>query len=242
VPFSTTLLPVPLAPEISLYLVDRPVGLFELTGGEFRSDRPPPFWAFVWAGGQALARYVLDHPETVRGKTVEDLATGSGVAAIAAALAGAAAVGVTDVDPEAVAAAHRNAAANHVTLRHHEADHEAHHEADHEADGGTDHEADGGTDGGANRDAGRQSGRRADRGADPSVILAGDVFYSPTVAEQITRRLRQYRQKQKLILVGDPGRGYFPERLFEPLAEYTVPVPVTLEEAESLATTVWRMR
>ena len=59
VPFPTTLLPVPLAPEISLHLVDGPVGLFDLTGGEFRSDRPPPFWAFVWAGGQALARYVL---------------------------------------------------------------------------------------------------------------------------------------------------------------------------------------
>jgi len=198
VPFPTKLLPVPLAPEISLHLVDRPVGLFELTGGEFRSDRPPPFWAFAWAGGQALARYVLDHPETVRGQTVEDLATGSGVAAIGAALAGAAAVSVTDVDPEAVAAAHRNAAANHVTL--------------------------------------------SDRGADPGVILAGDVFYSPTVAEQMSRQLRRYRQKQKLVLVGDPGRGYFPERLFEPLAEYTVPVPVALEEAETLTTTVWRMR
>jgi len=198
VPFPTTLLPVPLAPEISLHLVDRPVGLFDLTGEDYRSDRPPPFWAFVWAGGQALARYVLDHPETVRGRAVEDLATGSGVAAIAAALAGAAAVSVADVDPEAVAAAHRNAAANHVTL--------------------------------------------SDRGADPEVILAGDVFYSPTVAEQMSQRLRQYRQKQKLVLVGDPGRGYFPVRLFEPVAEYTVPVPVALEEAETLTTTVWRMR
>ncbi|WP_030439743.1 class I SAM-dependent methyltransferase [Actinoplanes subtropicus] len=197
-PFPTKLLPVPLAPEISLHLVDRPVGLFELIGEDYRSDRPPPFWAFAWAGGQALARYVLDHPETVRGKTVEDLATGSGVAAIAAALAGAAAVSATDVDPEAVAAAHRNAAANHVALRH--------------------------------------------SGADPGVILAGDVFYSPTVAEQMSRRLRQHRRKQRLVLVGDPGRGYFPERLFEPVAEYTVPVSVALEEAESLATTVWRMR
>ena len=196
--FPTELLPVPLAPEISLHLVDRPVGLFELTGGEFFSDQPPPFWAFVWAGGQALARYVLDHPETVRGKAVEDLATGSGVAAIAAALAGAADVRATDVDPEAVAAAYRNAAANHVTL--------------------------------------------SDRGPDPDVILAGDVFYSPTVAEQITRQLRRHRQKHRQVLVGDPGRGYFPERLFEPVAEYTVPVPVALEEAESLATTVWRMR
>jgi len=198
VPFPTKLLPVPLAPEISLHLVDRPVGLFDLTGEDYRSDRPPPFWAFAWAGGQALARYLLDHPETVRGRAVEDVATGSGVAAIAAALAGAAAVSVTDVDPEAVAAAHRNAAANHVTL--------------------------------------------SDHGADPGVILAGDVFYSPTVAEQIGGQLRRHRQKQRLVLVGDPGRGYFPHRLFEPVAEYTVPVPVALEETETLTTTVWRMR
>jgi predicted nicotinamide N-methyase len=198
VPFPTKLLPVPLAPEISLHLVDRPVGLFDLTSNEYRSDRPPPFWAFVWAGGQALARYLLDHPEAVRGRAVEDLATGSGVAAIAAALAGAAAVSVTDVDPQAVAAAHRNAAANHVTL--------------------------------------------SDGGDDPDVILAGDVFYSPTVAGQMSEQLRLRRQKRKQVLVGDPGRGYFPERLFVPVAEYTVPVPVALEEAETLTTTVWRMR
>jgi predicted nicotinamide N-methyase len=194
----TTLLPVPLAPEISLHLAGGDVGLFDLTGGEFRSDQPPPFWAFVWAGGQALARYVLDHPETVRNKTVIDLATGSGVAAIAAAKAGAAQVGITDIDPDAVAAAHRNAAANSVTL--------------------------------------------SDDITAPEVILAGDVFYSPSVAELMTQRLRAERRKARQVLVGDPGRGYFPVRLFEPLAEFTVPVPATLEETEALATTVWRMR
>src|SRR5690349_15798988 len=183
---STALLPVPLVPEISLHLAGGDVGLFDLTGGEFRSDQPPPFWAFVWAGGQALARYVLDHPGTVRGRTVVDLATGSGVAAIAAAKAGAARVGITDINPEAITAAHRNAAANHVTL--------------------------------------------SDDVTDPGVILAGDVFYSPLVAEQMTERLRAERRKDRLVLVGDPGRGYFPDRLFEPLAAYTVPVPATLEE------------
>ncbi len=76
---TTALHPVPLVPEISLHLADAQVGLFDLTGGEFRSDEPPPFWAFVWAGGQALARYVLDHPDSVRGRTVLDLAAGSGV-------------------------------------------------------------------------------------------------------------------------------------------------------------------
>ncbi|MFI5891210.1 class I SAM-dependent methyltransferase [Actinoplanes sp. NPDC051513] len=194
----TTLLPVPLAPEISLHLAGSDVGLFDQAGGEFRSDQPLPFWAFVWAGGQALARYVLDHPETVLNKTVIDLATGSGVAAIAAAKARAAQVGITDINPEAIAAAHRNAAANRVTL--------------------------------------------SDDVGDPDVILAGDVFYSPTVAEQMIKRLRAERRKDRQVLVGDPGRGYFPERLFEPLAEYTVPVPAALEETEALATTVWRMR
>jgi predicted nicotinamide N-methyase len=195
---TTALLPVPLAPEISLHLVDGPVGLFDLTGGEFRSDAPPPFWAFVWAGGQALARYVLDHPEVVAGRRVHDLATGSGIAAIAAAKAGAHPVTVSDVDPAAVAAAHRNAAANHVRLT-----------------------------------------EKADQ---PQVILAGDVFYSPTVAGQMAAELRRYRRESAEILVGDPGRGYFPERLFEQVAEYVVPVPPALEEAETLTTAVWRMR
>jgi predicted nicotinamide N-methyase len=194
----TTLTRVPLAPEISLHLVTDPVGLFDLTGGEFRSDEPPPFWAFVWAGGQALARYLLDHPEVVAGRRVLDLATGSGVVAIAAALAGAAEVAATDLDPAAVAAAHRNAAANDVRL--------------------------------------------APAAGPPDVLVAGDVYYSPTVAEQMTARLRAVRRVSGTVLVGDPGRGYFPQRLFEQVAEYVVPVPPALEEAETLTTGVWRMR
>ncbi|MEV6345102.1 50S ribosomal protein L11 methyltransferase [Actinoplanes sp. NPDC051851] len=194
----TRLLPVPFAPEISLHLVDAPVGLFDLTGGEFRSDEPPPFWAFVWAGGQALARYLLDHPAEVAGRRVLDVATGSGVAAIAAARAGAAEVAATDVDPAAVAAAGRNATANGVTLL---------------------------------------------NGIDaPDVVLAGDVFYSPKVAPAMTAMMRAARREGATILVGDPGRGYFPERLFELITEYVVPVPPTLEETEELRTGVWRMR
>jgi predicted nicotinamide N-methyase len=195
---STTLIPVPLAPEISLHLLDAPVGLFDLTGGEFHSDEPPPFWAFVWAGGQALARYVLDHPESVAGRRVHDLATGSGIVAIAAARSAAAEVGVSDVDPAAVAAARRNAAANHVTL--------------------------------------------GDEPDSPDVVLAGDVFYSPTVAARMVELLRTARRNSAEVLVGDPGRGYFPERLFELVTEYVVPVPAALEESETLVTGVWRMR
>ena len=77
---------------------------------------PPPFWAFAWAGGQALARYLLDHPETVAGKKVLDFASGSGLVAIAAAKAGAARVEACDIDPFALASMRLNAAANQVTI------------------------------------------------------------------------------------------------------------------------------
>jgi predicted nicotinamide N-methyase len=77
---------------------------------------PPPFWAFAWAGGQGLARYILDHPETVRGKRVLDFASGSGMVAIAAALSGAAAVVAADIDPWAKCAVRLNAALNGVSI------------------------------------------------------------------------------------------------------------------------------
>jgi predicted nicotinamide N-methyase len=110
------LAPVAFVPEVRLHQADEPIGLWELTEGEFRSDQPPPFWAFAWAGGQALARYLLDHPEVVAGRRVLDLASGSGLVAIAAAQAGAAAVRAVEVDPRAVAAVELNAAANEVRL------------------------------------------------------------------------------------------------------------------------------
>ena len=110
------LAPVPLTPEITLHQADEPIGLWELTEGEFRSEQPPPFWAFAWAGGQALARYVLDNPSVVAGRRVLDVACGSGLVAIAAARAGAATVRAVDIDPLAIAAVAANAAANGVTV------------------------------------------------------------------------------------------------------------------------------
>ncbi|HEV7898458.1 MAG TPA: 50S ribosomal protein L11 methyltransferase [Planosporangium sp.] len=107
---------VPFLPEMRLYQADEPIGLFELIGGGYSSDRPPPFWAFAWAGGQGLARYLLDHPDTVTGQRVLDLASGSGLVAIAAALAGAAAVRAVDVDADAVRAIELNASANGVAV------------------------------------------------------------------------------------------------------------------------------
>ena len=98
---------VPFVPEIRLLTAAEPFGLWDLTERD-----APPFWAFPWAGGQALARYVLDHPEIVRGRRVLDAASGSGLVAIAAAKAGAASVTACDVDPNAVAAIGINARAN----------------------------------------------------------------------------------------------------------------------------------
>ncbi len=114
---STELRPVALVPEIRLYQASEPIGVWrrtELATG--RTDLDPPFWAFAWAGGQALARYLLDHPETVQGRHVIDVASGSGLVAIAAARAGAAAVTAYDIDPLAAAAIAVNAAANDVTV------------------------------------------------------------------------------------------------------------------------------
>jgi predicted nicotinamide N-methyase len=110
------LAPAAFVPEIQLHQADEPIGLWELTEGEFRSDQPPPFWAFAWAGGQALARYVLDNPDVVAGRRVLDVAAGSGLVAIAAARSGAAHVRATEIDPLAVAAIELNAAANGVPV------------------------------------------------------------------------------------------------------------------------------
>jgi predicted nicotinamide N-methyase len=114
---NTRLMPVPHAPEIRLHLADEATELWQKTEdelGEIGLD--PPFWAFAWAGGQALARYVLDNPALVAGKTVLDVATGSGLVAIAAAQAGAARVTAVDIDAFAEAAVGLNAAANGVEV------------------------------------------------------------------------------------------------------------------------------
>ncbi|EKS33964.1 class I SAM-dependent methyltransferase [Afipia clevelandensis] len=114
---NTRLRPVPLVPEVSLFVADEAVPLWHKTEEELgEAGLPPPFWAFAWAGGQALARYVLDNADIVRGKTVLDLASGSGLVGIAAMKAGAAAVTVADIDAFACAAAALNAAENGVAI------------------------------------------------------------------------------------------------------------------------------
>jgi len=110
-------------PELSLYLADDAVSLWQLTEDQLGElGLPPPFWAFAWAGGQALARYILDHPETVRDKTVMDVASGSGLVAIAAMKAGAASTLAIDIDAFASHAAILNAELNSVVVETSDAD------------------------------------------------------------------------------------------------------------------------
>ena len=107
----------PHVPEITLRLADEAHELWHRTEEELAEiGLPPPFWAFAWAGGQGLARYVLDNPEIVRGRRVLDFASGSGLVAIAAASAGAADVLGTDIDPVCAAAVRLNALANGVRI------------------------------------------------------------------------------------------------------------------------------
>lgn len=106
-----------LVPELELRLADHVVPLWEHIESEFEErGLPPPYWAFAWAGGQAIARYVLDRPELVRGRTVLDFASGSGIAGIAAARAGALSVLCADIDPLAAAACSLNGTINRVAV------------------------------------------------------------------------------------------------------------------------------
>lgn len=110
--------PVPLVPEVTLLVAEESVPLWQRTEEELgEMGLPPPFWAFAWAGGQALARHVLDHPDLVHGKRVLDLASGSGLVGIAAMKAGAASVLAADIDRFAIEAIGLNAALNGVVMQ-----------------------------------------------------------------------------------------------------------------------------
>lgn len=114
---NTKLLTPPLVPEVTLHLAEESLPIWQKTEEQLGEEGlPPPFWAFAWAGGQALARFVLDHPELVKSKRVIDLAAGSGLVAIAAMKAGAASVLAAEIDAFAVEAIRINAAENAVAV------------------------------------------------------------------------------------------------------------------------------
>ncbi|HVZ12937.1 MAG TPA: 50S ribosomal protein L11 methyltransferase [Bauldia sp.] len=113
---NTRLAAVPVVPTIRLHMAHQATGLWRLAAESGDPDPPPPYWAFPWAGGLALARYLTDHPEAVSGRRVFDLGSGSGLVAIAAAKAGATHVSAADIDPYALGAIPLNAAANDVSI------------------------------------------------------------------------------------------------------------------------------
>ena len=113
----TRIKPVPHASEIRLHLADEAHGLWQKTEEELGElGLPPPFWAFAWAGGQGLARHILDNPDLVQGKSVLDFACGSGLVGIAAMMAGAVRCHAVDIDLFAIAATKLNAGLNGVAV------------------------------------------------------------------------------------------------------------------------------
>jgi predicted nicotinamide N-methyase len=210
----------PLIPEVSLHLSrDEPVGLWEQTESETgRTDLPPPFWAYPWAGGIALARYLLDHREQVAGQVVLDLAAGSGLVGIAAALAGAERVLASDIDPMAVAAIGLNSALNGVAVTVLAGDLLSAPAA------------------AAAPVAGVPVAVTA-----AGLVVVGDAFYERRMAHRILAFARGARARGARVLIGDPGRMYLPPAGLATVASYAVPVWAGLEDTDVKQTTVWEL-
>ena len=203
-----------LVPEIRLHLADAALALWEKTEAELEAvGLPPPYWAFAWAGGQALARHLIDHPELVAGKRVLDVASGSGVVALACLWASAAHVAANEIDGFALAAIGLNAEANGLQA-------------------GLELVA---------RDMLDEPVLADDGSPLWDVVLAGDVCYEKPMAERITAWLRRHAAAGALVLMGDPGRNYRPADGLERLTEYLVPTPRDLEDSDVRRTIVWRV-
>jgi len=197
----------PHTPELQLHLADEITPIWRMTEEALSEiGLPPPFWAFAWAGGQALARYILDHREVVEGKAVVDFASGSGLVAIAAMKAGAARVLAADIDGFCGAALTLNAEANGVAVEFTDADL-----------------------------------LDAPPPAWADVILAGDICYEKPLAERVMTWLAAARAAGKKVLIGDPGRSYFPRHGLAKLADYQVPTTRELEDMEVKKTSVWTL-
>ena len=203
---NTVKLTCPLVPELTLHLAHEAVPIWHKTEEELGEiGLAPPFWAFAWAGGQALARYILDHPEFIHGKSAVDLASGSGLVAFCAMKAGATSVLAADIDPFAASAMRLNAELNGVVLEV------------------------------TTENLLQTPPPQAD------FLLVGDLFYEKELATRVLAWLEQGRTQGSRILVGDPGRSYFPKDRFEKRAEYMVPVTRELEDSEIKRTAVWEL-
>ncbi|HVO16856.1 MAG TPA: 50S ribosomal protein L11 methyltransferase [Alphaproteobacteria bacterium] len=194
-----------LVPEIELHLASEITPIWEATEASLeQAGLPPPYWAFAWAGGQALARYILDNPETVRGRVVLDFGAGSGLVAIAAAKAGAARVIAADIDDFAAAAIRLNAAHNNVVVERVTDD-----------------------------VIGRVEGFDA--------VLVGDMCYERPLADRVEAWLRELAARGTAVLIGDPGRTYFPKAGVERIARYSVHTTREIEDTDLRLTGVWRI-
>ena len=203
---NTRLQTPPHTPELVLHLADEITPIWRMTEEALQEiGLPPPFWAFAWAGGQALARYILDNPDIVAGRRVIDFASGSGIVGIAAMKAGAAGVLAADIDVFCGAALALNAAANGVEIAF------------------------------TDRDLLDAPPPPAD------VILAGDICYEKPLAEKVMAWLAAGRAAGAVVLIGDPGRSYFPREGLVKLAEYQVPTTRELEDQEVKKTAVWTL-
>lgn len=212
---NTRLKPVPHVPEISLHVAHEAVPIWQKTEEELDAlGLPPPYWAFAWAGGQALARYVLDHRQEVAGKRVLDLAAGSGLVAIAAAIAGAAPVIAADIDAFTEGAVSLNAQANGVYVEILTQD---------------------------LLEAGDLLDRPAPETPRYDVILVGDLFYERDTAARALAFLDRNAAAGSRVLIGDPGRTYLPKDRLTRLAEYSVPVTRDLEDHDIKRTAVWEL-
>lgn len=202
---NTAIRPVAAVPEIRLHQADEAHALWHRTEEELAQiGLPPPFWAFAWVGGQALARHVLDNPQLVRRRRVADFASGSGLAGISACMAGARCVTCFDTDVFSGSAVSLNAALNGVEVRF------------------------------SRRDL-LEKARWSDAF---DVILAGDIFYERGMAEAALGWIGQQKH-ERLILVGDPGRSYFPRESFRLLRQYRIETGRALEDSEFKSCGVW---
>ena len=241
-----TLRPVSLVPEIRLYQAAEPMSVWQLTEqATGRTGLDPPFWAFAWAGGQALARYLLDHPETVATRHVIDIASGSGLVAIAAAKAGAAAVTAYDIDPLAAAAITLNAQANDVAIRTLCADILGDRPESPDGTGLSDdalpHGSASLSDDALPHDSASLSDDAPPLGG-AGLVLIADAFYERDLAAQALRFAERARARGAAVLVGDLGRAYLPRARLTPLASYDVPDLAPLEDRDTKRSTVWTLR
>ena len=201
---NTRLQSPPHTPELTLYLADEITPIWRLTEEELgEMGLPPPFWAFAWAGGQGVARYLLDNPQVCAGKRVIDFASGSGLVGIAAMKAGASSVLCADIDAYCGAACALNAAANGVELAY------------------------------TNADLLHAPAPYCD------LIVAGDICYEKPVAEQVLAWLAAAHAAGTSVLIGDPGRTYFPKTGLVNVARYEVQTTRELEDMEVKKTGVF---